>query len=222
MTTFRLLLVVLVALAACPIELLAQYGGRPQQPRNVNLQELKDITVDGTVEGIQGNMLQVKATAGHPYWVALQPGFSKLGVTGTARPDYLKPGMLVSFTADLPKEKKGEVDEPLTDLAIISPSETDKPGLFNEDRENEESTKYFVRAIVKSYKDGKLTVSASGKLVVAPVPSDLDIKLESTDLGIVRQGDGIKVLGKQVQPYKGDGKIQPGQVVGQTVEIKMQ
>ncbi len=223
MTTLRHLpLVVLIALAA-PQGLLAQYGARPQQQRNVNLKDLKDVTVDGTIEGVQGNMLQVKATAGHPYWVALQPGFSKVGVTGTARPDYLKPGMLVSFTADLPKEKKGEVDEPLADLAIITESDTNTVGLFNEDRDNKESTRFFVRAKVKTYKDGKLTVMAGGKPVVAPVPSDLEIKLESIDLGIVRQGDGIKVTGKQVQAYKSEGNnIQPGQVVGQTVDIKLQ
>jgi hypothetical protein len=224
MTTSRLLpLAAVVVLVAVPPKLLAQYGNRPQQPRNVNLKELKDVTVDGTLEGVQGNLLQVKATAGHPYWVALQPGFSKLGVTGTAQPDYLKAGMLVSFTADLPKEKKGEVDEPLTDLAIIAPGENSQPGLFNEDRDNKESTRFFVRGIVKSYKEGKLTVMAGGKPIVAPVPTDLEIKLESTDLAIVRQGDGIKVTGKQVQPYKGDGPTpQPGQIVGQTVDIRLQ
>jgi hypothetical protein len=223
MTTHRPLPFVLLIVVVGPQGLLAQYGQRPQQPRNVNLRDLRDVTVDGTIEGVQGNMLQVKATAGHPYWVALQPGFSKVGVTGTAKPDYLKPGMFVSFTADLPKEKKGEVDEPLTDLAIITESETNQAGMFNEDRDNKESTKYFIRAKVKSYKDGKLTVMAGGKPVVAPVPADLEIKLESTDLAIVRQGDGIKVTGKQVQAYRSEGNnIQVGQVVGQTVDIKLQ
>ncbi len=201
----------------------AQNTGRWQPPRNVNLNDLRDITVDGTLEGVQSGIFQMKATAGHPYLIAMRPGYSKLGITGMAKPDYLKPGMFVSFSADLPKEKKGEVDEPLTDLAIISPSETNTPGLFNEDRDNKESTKYFVRGTVRSYKDGKLTVAAGGKQVIAPVPSDMDIKLESNDLALLRQGDTIKVAGKQYQQYSSQGNtIQPGQVIGQQIDITLQ
>jgi hypothetical protein len=172
---------------------------------------------------VQGNILLVKVTAGHPYQVALTPGYSKLGVSGSARPDYLKPGMLVSFTADLPKDKKVELEQPLTELAIISASDTNTPGLFNEDRDNKESTRFFVRAPVRTFKEGKLTVVAAGKTITADVPADLQIKLESTDMAIVRQGDSIKIVGKEVQQYRSQGNtVQPGQVVGQQVDITLQ
>jgi hypothetical protein len=217
----RLPLLTLLSLGVCLQSGFAQNRQQPKKPPS--LQELKDVTVDGTVEGVQGPVLQMKASAGHPYLIALQPGYSKLGITGMAKPDFLKPGMLVSFTADVPDERRVELEEPLTDLAIITPSETNTVGLFNEDRDNKESTKFFVRGKVTSYRDGKLTVAAGGKQIVAPLPADAEIKLDSTDLSIVRQGDAIKVLGKQVQQYKSEGNnIQPGQVVGQMVDIKLQ
>jgi hypothetical protein len=199
--------------------ILAQNAAGQAGRRPPNLQDLRDVTVDGTVEGMKGNVLQMKATAGHPWLVSIQPGFSKLGVSGTARADFLKPGMLVSFTATLPEDKKAEVESPLTDLAIISPSETNTPGAF-EDKEKEGV--YFVRGTVRSYKDGKLTVTA-GRQVVAPVSADAEIKLDSTDLGLVRQGDTIKVMGKQVQqPNTSGNNMQPGTVIGQTIDIKLQ
>jgi hypothetical protein len=212
----QLPLIAVAFLIVCRADLLAQPGKRPQAPRS-----LRDVTIEGTVDGVQGNMLQMKLSTGHPYLVALQPNFSQVGVTGTAKPDYLKPGTLVSFTADLPKDKKVELSEPLAELEILASSES--LGLFNADRDNKESTKFIVRGTVRSYKDGSLVVAAGGKQISATVPLGLDIKLQSTDLGIVRPGDGIKVAGKQVQAYRGDGNnIQPGQVIGQTIDITLQ
>lgn len=220
---FRLTLVATVLFIGFATEGRAQQGGRWAPPRNTDLRQLRDVTIDGSLEGVQGNLLQVKITLGHPYLVALQPNFSKLGISGTAKPDYLKPGMFVSFTADLPKDKKVELEQPLTDLAIISPSETNTPGLFNEDRDNKDSTKFFVRGTVRSFKEGKLTVSAGGKQITADVPADAMIKVESIDLSIVRQGDGIKVTGKEYQQYRSQGnQIMPGKVIGQQVDITLQ
>jgi hypothetical protein len=181
---------------------------------------LKETSVTGTVEGVQGNMINVKNATGHPYIIALLPA-SKLGVTGTAKPDYLKPGMLVSFTADL-DVKKGTISAPLKEMAIITKSETNVPGLFQEDRENKDSTRYFVRGIVKTFKEGNLAVSAGGKQMAGPVASDAVIKLESTDLAVVRQGDEIAVDGRLYQDYRSENNVvRPGQVFGEKVDIKL-
>lgn len=217
------LVLVLAFVFVLPQAAWAQYRNQ-QRPQSFN--DLKDVPFDGSVEGVQGDVVQMKmAATSQPHLIKLQAGYSKVVVTGTAKPDYLKPGMLVSFTADIPpgKEKTIELEQPLTDLQIITASETNKPGLFNEDRENKDSTKFFVRAPVRSYKDGKLTVGAGGKTIIAPLVSETDIKLESTDLSIVRMGDTITGSGKQVSAYKSEGnRIEPGQVVGQEVNIKLQ
>jgi hypothetical protein len=150
----------------------------------------------------------------------LQPNVSKIGIEGTARPDFLKPGMLVSFTADV--DKKGAVDEPITELAIISPSETNTPGIFPEDRENKDSTRFFVRGTVRSYKEGKLNVNAGGKQISGELPDEANIKLESSDLNLARQGDEVTVEGRLVSEYNGEGNnIKPGVVFGEKIDIKL-
>lgn len=211
----RLLLLALLSFGVCVQVGLAQ--GRPQAKKP----EYKDVTVDGTVKGIQGNVLQMEAAAGYPYSVLIIPRESKLGLSGTAKPDFLKPGMMVSFyTGTLPKEKKAEVETPPTELKIISPSETNKPRVY-EDKDKPDSV--FICGTVGSYREEKLTVSAAGRQVVVPVPADMEIKVDSSDPTYIRVGDSIKVMGKEVQPYKSEGnKIQEGQIVGQTVDIKLQ
>ena len=210
----------LVALFFCPAA-WAQNRGRWQPPRNIS--DLKATTVTGKIENVQGNVLAIKIDTGHPYFIGLFPELSKLGISGTAEPSYLKPGMLVSFTADIDVEKKGaEVAEPLKELAVISKSETNTPGVFPEDRENKESTRFFVRGIVKSMKDDTLAVSAGGKQITAKVASDAAIKIESADLSIVRPGDEISVDGRVYKEYRSENNnIQPGMVIGEKVDIKL-
>jgi hypothetical protein len=184
--------------------------------------DYKPTKVVGTFEGMQGLYMQVKDATGHPYIVALQPNVSKVGIVGTARPDFLKPGMLVSFTADLDKDKKGMTAEPISELSIITPSETNTPGLFPEDRENKDATRFFVRGTVRSVKDGKLTVSAGGKQVAGELPDDANIKLESSDLKLAQQGDEVSVDGRLVSDYKSEGNnVVPGKVFGEKIDIKL-
>jgi hypothetical protein len=185
-----------------------------------NWTDYKTTTVVGTFEGAQGLLMQVKNATGHPYIIALQPNMSKVGVVGTAKPDFLKPGMLVSFTADV--DKKGAVADPINELAIIAPSETNTPGMFPEDRENPDAGRFFIRGTVRTVKEGKLTVSAGGKQVSGELPDDANIKVESSDLNLAQQGDEISVEGRLVSEYKSEGNnIVPGKVFGEKVDIKL-
>jgi hypothetical protein len=204
----------------------AQVGFAQKPKKPPTPADLKDVTVDGTVERMtdipQGKVLQMKAAAGHPYSVLILPRESKLGLSGTAKPDFLKPGMLVSFNVVLPdeKDKKAEVESPPTELRIISPSDTNVQGLF-EDKEKENT--YYVVATVRTFKDGKLTVGAAGKTITVPVPTDMEIKVESSDPAFIRAGDSVKVMGKEVRAPKTEANnVLEGQVVAQTIDIKLQ
>jgi hypothetical protein len=217
-TLVRWPLLATLALLICGPMGSAQNRQQPRRP--MSLADLKDTTVDGTVKGVQGNVLQVEATTGHKYAILIVPNQSKLGLSGLAKPDFLKPGMLVSFSAILPEDKKAEVESPPTELTIIAPSEGNTPGMF-EDKDKEGN--YFIRATVKSFKDGKLSVAAAGRQVTVPVGADMDIKVASDNLSYIRAGDTIKVRGKEVQAPKSEGNnVIDGQVVGQEIDIKLQ
>ena len=219
-TAIRRATLLILGLLACSSSAWAQNRPNWQPPRN--LADLKETSVAGTVEGVQGNMINVKNATGHPYIIALVPA-SKLGVTGTAKSDYIKPGMMVSFNADVEVDsKKGTVSEPIKDMQIVTKSDTNVPTLYQEDRDNKESTKYFVRGIVKSMKDGSLALSVGGKQITATVAPDAAIKFESTDLAGVRQGDEIAISGRLYKEYKSEGNnVQPGMVIGEKVDIKL-
>ena len=209
-----------LGLAACFVLSATVALGQPKPKGPKSLADYKATKVTGTFEGVQGPYMQVKNATGHPYIIALQANVSKVGIVGTARPDFLKPGMLVSFTADI--DKKGAVAEPISELAIVAPSETNTPGLFPEDRENKDSTRFFVRGTVRTVKEGKLTVSAGGKQVAGELPDDATITLESNDLSLAQQGDEVSVEGRLVSEYKSEGNnVIPGKVFGEKIDIKL-
>jgi hypothetical protein len=187
-----------------------------QAPRN--LADLREVQVSGKLESVEKGMLMIKVES-TPCVVIVQPQ-SKLGVSGTAQADYLKPGQLITFTADV--DKKGQVAEPLKELRITVPSETTRPGLFNEDRDNKESTKFYVCATVRTFKDGKLTASAGGKPVQATVAEDATIKYEGTDLAVLKAGDTISATGGEW--YRFDGAKNPPQpqvVIAKQVDVTL-
>lgn len=192
---------------------------RPPMPPD--LSQYREVTMTGKFVGLvpgQAVVLNIKDSTEHPYWVLVQPPTSKLGITGTALPEFLKAGLLVSFTADV--DDKGVVDQPVKELQIVSPSETTTPGLFREDRDNKESTRFYVRATIRTNKEGVLTMSAGGKQVQATLASDAKIKVESTDPKIAQEGDEIKLTGRMVEEFRSEGnQIKPGKIFGEKIDI---
>lgn len=197
---------------------LAQ-GQRPRSSAPRNIADIASTDVKGTFESIEYGKLKLKTNEGTPCYVVVQAPMTQVAITGTAMPDYLKPGQLVTFYADV--DKKGAAAEPLKELTITVASDTTKQGMFLENRDDKDSTKFFVCATVRTFKDGKLTVSAGGKPVQATVADDAKIKYEGTDVGVIKAGDKVSLSGKQVQAYNGAGNVVPQVMYGEKVEIAL-
>lgn len=213
----RCSLVILFSLASAALAQPPRRNNWNQAPRN--LADLREVEVTGLFEAFENGALKIK-DASTPCYVVLQAPQSKVSVAGTAKADFLKPGQLVTFTADI--DKKGQVAEPLKELRITVASDTTKPGLFNEDRDNKESTRFYVCATVKTFKDGKLAVSAGGKQVQATLADDAVIKYEGTDARVLKPGDRVAVAGREIQRFNGAGAQPMPQVVfGEKVEITL-
>ena len=106
----RLLLVVgVMTWLAAPVQ--AQLWQRPQ-PRMPE----KDVSKTGTVESVNGNMIQVTTDDNQSWMLTVKPN-AKVKITGKGNASSLVPGQTVSFSATLSGKK---ITEKISKLAVVS------------------------------------------------------------------------------------------------------
>jgi hypothetical protein len=174
--------------------------------------------------GPQG--IQIKDSDGKSLIVGFDQK-TKIAVTGTAEPGFLSPGLLVRFTATM--TNKGQVQDKITELAVVEQSETNKvgaqpdlePGKTLKEAEKEGPVTWIVVAPIRSFKNNQLMVAA-GKAIRAEVADDCKITVDVTNYTIAQEGDEIAVVGKLLQDAQTMGDLSiPGQVLAEKVDITL-
>ena len=209
-------------LKQCVTTAEAQYD-IPQQPQ-VQLQQLPIIDLKGTIEEVGADLLSIKCE-GQAFLLKIAPNYTRVQVSGTADKAYLKPGVLVRFEGEF--DKKGQAKAPLEELCVVTPSETNQPGIHADaplEGEGPRAAKrggseiYLVVGTIKLIKDNQLQVVADGKPIKVQLAKEIEVKVEIDDHTLAEAGDEITVRGRTVQPPQGQ---QPGQVYGEDVTITL-
>ena len=209
------------SVAALSFLLVGAQAHAQQRPGGQNAQaNAKPIKVEGAIKSVKDNIITVSSGRDNTVMVMVPPN-ATLAVTGTAEIAGVTAGMNVDFTAELNKqgELQGEVKEltlrDATDVSVkpgaYDPSDTDgaKPLRGLKDGSNS----YLIHAKVRSNKDGEIVVAATGiPAIKLKLASDCVISVNFKNPHLASPGDGIIVNGKQVQP---------GQVYGEDVTIKL-
>lgn len=98
-------------------------GEQGQQPKT------EPFEADGTVQAIGPGRIQMLTTSNQNWMIFVAPD-AVIHVTGTALPDFVRPGMFIRFDAEL--DKKGNASEKLKELTLFTPSPRDPVGMWPE------------------------------------------------------------------------------------------
>jgi len=133
--------------------------------------------------------------------------------------------LIVRFSAKM--SSKGLVKDPIGELAVIEASELNQigaqpdlaPGEDLKKAEKEGPVEWVVIGAIRSVKKNQLQIAAGGKAIKAEVADDCKITVDVSDLSIVQAGDEISVVGKQYPGLQVGGASQPGQVIGDKIDV---
>ncbi|HEY2881122.1 MAG TPA: hypothetical protein VGJ15_01785 [Pirellulales bacterium] len=210
-----------------------QYGAGQMPVRGQSRQQLTGngrvptdmrtpIQVSGTIEGMRGGVLQINAE-GSP-WLVTRDKVCKIEVTGTADASYLKPNMLLKFTADF--DKKGKATAPLNEMELVDLQTAmvearqnakgeagDKGGKGAKDaggKKGEKGEKSPAAAAaagepmvakITSIKGTELSLAAAdGTSYKADLGTNPAIKVNISNATVAQQGDKVDLKGYYTQP----------------------
>ena len=213
-------------LAACPLAAVVLAALASPSQAQFKKPEPTPYDGKGTIEAVGFEGIQFKDADGKTIVV----GFDfktkpKVTVTGTAEPGFLAPGLIVRFSAKM--SSKGLVKDPIGELAVIEASELNQigaqpdlaPGEDLKKAEKEGPVEWVVIGAIRSVKKNQLQIAAGGKAIKAEVADDCKITVDVSDLSIVQAGDEISVVGKQYPGLQVGGASQPGQVIGDKIDV---
>lgn len=117
-------------------------------------------------------------------------------VTGTADPDFLRPDMLVKYTAQF--DKKGKASAPLNELEIVSPQAA-MSSIKQEVAGKKEAGDNFNGAVIghiKSIKNNQLIVQAPNGVFTADLSPNVSVKVNVSDFRLAQPGDKVDATGE--------------------------
>jgi hypothetical protein len=146
-----------------------------------------------TAVGSQG--LEVTDATGKTWKLAPERN-CVIEVTGTADSDFLKPDMLVRFTAQF--DKKGKATSPVNELEIISPQAAmgSIKQEVNGKKEAGESVSGAIIGHIKSIKNNQLTVQNTNGTFTAELGPNPSIKVNLSDFHLAQPGDKVDATGE--------------------------
>jgi hypothetical protein len=209
--------ILLAALAAGVSSAQAQ---QPQPPQALD--------ESGFVEAVSGNTLIAKLGKTLQWQVIVGPE-TAVSVSGTAEPSYLQSGLSIKFSA--PLEKKGAVvSKEIEQIEVFTPTGKGGIGIFDPNspdkpvRTVNDGTTYEVRTKVVSFKPetNELTVTIGGKKVTAKTSPSLAISVNSGDVSLAQEGDGVAVKGTYDPQRRPNPQTQaPGYIEAQSVKVTL-
>jgi hypothetical protein len=188
--------------------------------------ELGAFTAEGTIQAVTRGRIQMAtdaADAARSWTVMIDPK-ATVRVTGSAEPDFLRPGLFVRFTAEL--DKGAVAKEKVQQLTIFSPSPENQPGVWPEGEAPSgkpaeggsrrgggaaggpvagkplEPGAYTVAGRVTSFRKGRLTVNAGRSTIRADVAEDAKIDVDFADYSVAKPGDKISVTKGTIFPAR--------------------
>jgi len=160
----------------------------------------------GTLIGTGAGLLRVEANGAN--WIVRPDVNAAKQLTGTAGPDFLRPGMVVKFQAafDPNGNDKDKAIAPLTDLEIITPHAGETIGAVPAGAGAKQNApqpaaarSFVVIGSIKSYKQKELTVSTGSRVFKAELDSAPQIKVRMSDFQFARAGDQVQLTGYAVR-----------------------
>ncbi len=213
--TFRRTIFLAIAIGLLAVEpVSAQYGvpsipGRKSKNASADARIPKELKTQfqgaGTVDAVVPGGLRVNAAGAN--WLVKFDKNCKIEVTGSADPSFLRPGLLVRFTADI--DKKGKTTAPLNELEIVSPQNAmvfararataaaKGPSEAGEEGETPEATGMVGR--ITAVKNGELTIETGGGSIRATLGPNPAVKVNANDYTLAQQGDKVDVKGWFIQ-----------------------
>ena len=204
----------------------SSFAQRPQRGPQIPTIEVKRKTVEGTLENMRPGFLQVATPEGN--WVVAVDRKAKVKVTGTAEPEYLRPGMYVRFEVELDGRKRAAPDSKIQEITIFNPQGPLDLGIASaqggfaseaegekDDAKKEPATggKYAVGGKLTGVKNGKLTIVAGDETIKTDLAEDATVGVDITDYRVASKGDKVTAEGSYVRE---------GQLLSKEVTIALQ
>ena len=117
MSSRSLLAVLLVFGLIVPAHAQRIPPGRGKRPAQLPTELFR---AEGTVEAIGRGVIQILTDSNQPWMVWIAPE-AKIHVLGTAKADFVRPGMFIRFKAEIDKRSKGKIKEKVNELTIFTP-----------------------------------------------------------------------------------------------------
>jgi hypothetical protein len=182
------------------------------------------LKATGTIDAVISEQeVRIKVSDSEIWMVEVKPD-SKVEVTGTAEPAYLRSGLHVRFEGEM--DKKGNLQADIDELEIFTPQGKNGLGLFTDSSPTAKPIakaapgKYQIRAKVVSLKDHEITLVAGSKKLFGKVAEDCTVKVASEDFMYVQEGDAVKIDG-WYNPANKAAAGKPGQVSADEVTITL-
>ena len=161
-------------------------------------------TVEGSLEDMRPGMLQVATNEGK--WLVRIDPKSQVMVTGTADFDYLRPGLIIRFEAELDNKLRAAHDAELKELTIFTPKAPSDLGIASaqggfapepdegakkEKTPPPQSGSAIIGGKITAIKNRQLTVAAGGHKIKINVADDAKIGVEVSSYSIASRGDKV-------------------------------
>jgi hypothetical protein len=183
------------------------------------------LKASGTVEEIISDQaLRIKVSDTESWLVEIKPEQTKIVVTGTAEPAFLRTGLHVRFDGEIDEKRNLQAD--IDELEIFTPQGKNGLGLFSDNSPTAKpiskaaAGKYQIRAKVVNLKDHDITLAAGSKKISGKIGNEATVKVASDDLTYVHDGDAVSVTG-WYNPVNKAAAGKPGQAVAEEVTITL-
>ncbi len=176
------------------------------------------ISGSGEIVAFRPGFLQVKTAAGD-WLMKIEAPPEKIVLQGTALASWLRPGMLVRFSATL--DKKGVAQTPIDELFVFTPNPQYRIGVFPDSellfdkadqdkgqsprnrRRAKSEGRFFVAGRLTSLRDGAMRIDA-GENIRAQLAETAKIQVDVLgDYSLVRKGDKVEFVGHYYEKGKG-------------------
>ena len=177
---------------------------------------VETVQVKGKIRAMQGEVVQVANEEEKKQWLVKMPREpAGIHVYGTARPTYLRPGLMVRFSGQF--DAKGTPKAPIEKLEVFTPKpvkegtmpDPQQFGVFPEaafgsqlfqdaqaaGQPKSDIASFVVSGQLRGFRNGELFVAAGPTLVRAPLSEKAEISVDVPDCRWVKPGDEIEVNG---------------------------
>jgi hypothetical protein len=211
-------IVTFVTILLCAELAVAQFGADEYQQDMWSKPKgnVETIQAKGKIRAMQGEVIQVANEELKQQWLVKMPREpAGIRVSGTARPTYLQPGMMVRFSGQF--DSKGNSHAPIEKLEVFTPKpvkegmlpDQQQFGIFPEavfgakmledatasGQPKTEIAPFVVSGQLRGFRKGELFVAAGAALVRASLAEKAEIFVDVPDYRWVRVGDEIEVNG---------------------------